>query len=128
MVLQWSFVATLRIIEARCTCKMNIQMALKSKSYIDLVKLSLGIFFFLCCSMEIFFIQAFRIFLYFCRKHAPKIHKLNVFPNLTCGNSSLDGNLTIMSNVCLNIYISCDKVIQVLDRVANKHKLVKKKF
>ena len=35
---------------------MNIEMALKSRSYIlDRVKLSLGIFFFLSCLMGIFF-------------------------------------------------------------------------
>ena len=39
---------------------MNIEMALKSRSYIvdlDRVKLSLGIFFFLSCLMERFFYQ-----------------------------------------------------------------------
>ena len=39
---------------------MNIEMALKSRSYIldlDCVKLSLGIFFFLSCLMESFFHQ-----------------------------------------------------------------------
>ena len=39
---------------------MNIEMALKSRSYIldpDCVKLSLRIFFFLSCLMEIFFHQ-----------------------------------------------------------------------
>ena len=44
---------------------MNIEMALKSRSYIldlDCVKLSLGIFFFLSCLMESFFLQAYRIF------------------------------------------------------------------
>ena len=42
------------------TCKMNIEMALKSRSYIldlDRVKLSLGIFFFLSCLMESFCYQ-----------------------------------------------------------------------
>ena len=44
-----SFVAILWIIEVGGTCKMNIEIALKSRSYIlglDHVKLSLGIFFF----------------------------------------------------------------------------------
>ena len=53
--LQGSFVAILRIHEVGGTCKTNIYMALKSRSYIfylDYVKLSLGIFFILSCLME----------------------------------------------------------------------------
>ena len=55
--LQRFIVVILGIIEVGGTCKMNIEMALKSRSYIldlDCVKLSLGIFFFLSCLMEIF--------------------------------------------------------------------------
>ena len=58
--LQRSFVVILWINEVGGTCKMNIEMALKSRSYIldlDRVKLSLGIFFFLSCLMESFFHQ-----------------------------------------------------------------------
>ena len=53
--LQWSFVTTLWINEVGGTCKMNIEMALKSRSCIhdlDHVKLSLGIFFLLSCLIE----------------------------------------------------------------------------
>ena len=53
--LQGSFVAILWINEVGGTCEMNIQMALKSRSYIldlDHMKSSLGIFFFLSCLME----------------------------------------------------------------------------
>ena len=56
--LQCSFVAILWIIEVGGTCKMNIEIALKSSSYnrdLGRVKLSLGIFFFLSCLMESFF-------------------------------------------------------------------------
>ena len=69
---------------------MNIEMALKSRSYIfdlDCVKLSLG-FFFLSCCMEVF-LPAFRIYLYFCQKHTPKSCKFNCLPKFTCGKGSL---------------------------------------
>ena len=49
------FVAILLIIEVEGTSKTNIEMALKSRSYIfypHLVKLSFGIFFTLSCLME----------------------------------------------------------------------------
>ena len=49
--------------EVRGTCKMNIERALKLRSYIldiDRGKLSLGIFFFLSCLMLIFFHQLSR--------------------------------------------------------------------
>ena len=66
---------------------MNIEMALKSRSYIldlDHVKMSLGIFFFLSCLIESIFHQLSG----FCEKHTPKSRKFNVFPNFTCGNDS----------------------------------------
>ena len=53
-----SFVVILGTNEVGGTCKMNIDMALKSRSYIldlDCIKLSLEIFFFLSCLMESFF-------------------------------------------------------------------------
>ena len=56
--MQRSFVVILGNNEVGGTCKINVEMALKSRSYIldlDCVKLSLEIFFFLCCLMEIFF-------------------------------------------------------------------------
>ena len=70
---------------------MNIEMALKSRSYIldlDHVKLSLGFFFTGLFNGE-FFIPAFRIYLYFCQKHTPKSRKFNVLPNFTLRNGSL---------------------------------------
>ena len=70
---------------------MNIEMALKSRSYIldlDLVRLSFGIFFFLSCLMERF-LPASRIYLHFCQKHTPKNRKFNVLPNFTYGKGSL---------------------------------------
>ena len=57
---------------------MNIEMALKSRSYIldlDEVNLSLGIFFFSELFNRDYFSQAFRIYLYFCQKHTPKSRK-----------------------------------------------------
>ena len=51
---------------------MNIDMALKSRSYIldlDRVRLTFGIFFFLSCLMERFFLPAFRIYLFFVVKN-----------------------------------------------------------
>ena len=86
------FVVILWNNEVGGTCKMNIEMTLKSRSYIldlDCVLLFLGIFFFLCCLMESFFSPAFRIYLYFCQKHTQKSHKFNVWPNFTCGTDSL---------------------------------------
>ena len=71
---------------------MNIEMALKSRSYIldlDRVKLALGIFFFLICLMESFFYQLLRSTFIFCQKHTPKSRKFNVWPNFTCGKGSL---------------------------------------
>ena len=56
--MQRSFVVILWINELGGTRKINIEMALKSKSYIpdlDRVKLSLVILFFLNCLMESFF-------------------------------------------------------------------------
>ena len=70
---------------------MNIEMALKSRSYIfdlDLVKLSLGIFFLSELFNREYFSPAFRIYLYFCQKHTPKSRKFNVLPNFTCGKES----------------------------------------
>ena len=58
--LQRSFVISLWINEVGGTCKMNIEKALKSRSYIldlDCVELSLEIFFFLSCLLESFFYQ-----------------------------------------------------------------------
>ena len=69
---------------------MNIKIALKSRKYflyLDCVKLSLGILFFLSFLMN-FFSPAFRIYLYFCQKHTPKSRKFNVLPNFTCGTDS----------------------------------------
>ena len=69
---------------------MNIEMALKSRSYIldlDHVKLSLGIFFSELFNRE-YFSPAFRTYLYFCQNHTPKRHKFNVLPNFTCGKES----------------------------------------
>ena len=71
---------------------MNIEMALKSRRYIldlDCARLSFGIYFFLNCLMEQFFLPDFRIYLYFCQKHTPKNRKFNVSPNFTCGKVSL---------------------------------------
>ena len=62
---------------------MNIEIALKSRSYIldlDCAKLSLGIFFSELLEKELFS-PAFRIYLYFCQKHTPKSRKFNVLPN-----------------------------------------------
>ena len=70
---------------------MNIEMALKSRSYIlglDHVKLSLGLFFFSEQFNRDFFSPAFRIYLYFGQKHTPKSCKFNVLPNFTCGKDS----------------------------------------
>ena len=53
------------------TCKINIEMSLKSKSYIlalDRVKLSLGIFFFLSCLLESFFFTCFQDLPFFVSK------------------------------------------------------------
>ena len=92
--LQWYFVATLWINEVGGACKMNIKMALKSRSSIldlDHVTLSSGIFFLLGCLMKSFLRQpsGIRIYLYFGRKHTPKSHKFNFLSNFTCGNGSL---------------------------------------
>ena len=70
---------------------MNIEMALKSKSYIldlDRFKLSLGNFFFLSCSMESFFAPAFRIYFFSSSKTHTKSRKFNVWPTFTCGTDS----------------------------------------
>ena len=57
---------------------MNIEIALKSRSYIlDLDRGKLP-----------FFLLAFRIYHYFCQKHTPKSHKFYVSPNFTCGKGS----------------------------------------
>ena len=69
---------------------MNIEMALKSRSYIldlDHVKLSLGIFFFSGLFNGELITPSFRIYLYFCQKHTPKSRKYNVL------RGSLKGNL-----------------------------------
>ena len=90
--LQRSFVVILWINEVGGTCKMNIEMALKSSRYIldlDRVKLSLEIYFSELFNGE-FFLLAFRICLYCCQKHTPKSCKFNVLPNFTCGKGSLD--------------------------------------
>ena len=73
--LQRSFVVILWISEARGTCKMNIKMAIKSRSYIldlDRVKLSLGIFFFLNCLMESFFTSFQDLPLFLSKTHTTK--------------------------------------------------------
>ena len=70
---------------------MNIEMALKSRSYIldlDHVKLSLGIILFSELFNREYFSSAFRTYLYFCQKHTPKSRKFNVLPNFTCGTDS----------------------------------------
>ena len=63
---------------------MNIEMALKSRSYIldlDHVKLSLGIFFLLSCLIESIFHQlSGSTFIFF--KNTPKSRKFNVVVNL----------------------------------------------
>ena len=72
--LQRSFVVILWIDEVGGTCKMNIEMALKSRSYIldlDRVKLSLWIFF-LSCLMEKFFTTFQNLPLYFSKNHTNK--------------------------------------------------------
>ena len=70
---------------------MNIEMALKSRSYIldlDHVKLSLGIFFLLGCLMESLLHQLSG-YTFFVSKTHTKNRKFNVSPNFTCGNDSL---------------------------------------
>ena len=56
---------------------MNIEMALKSRSYIldlDRVKLSLGIFFFLSCLKKSFFCTRFKdLPLIFSKTHTKKL-------------------------------------------------------
>ena len=67
---------------------MNIEMALKSRSYIlDLDHVKLSEF------SELFnrdyFTPAFRTYFYFfVKNHTPKRHKFNVLPNFTCGKES----------------------------------------
>ena len=54
---------------------MNIERALKPRSYIldfDRVKLSLGIFFFLICLMESFFINFQDVPLFLSKTHTKK--------------------------------------------------------
>ena len=71
---------------------MNIEMALKSRSYIldlDRVKLFLYIFFFMSCLMERFFHQLSGSTFIFCQKHAPKSYKFSVLPNFTCDKGYL---------------------------------------
>ena len=70
---------------------MNIEMAQKSRSYIlylDHVKLSLGIFFFLSCLIESIFHQLLGPTFIFVKTHTPKSRKFNVLPNFTCGKES----------------------------------------
>ena len=70
--------------------EMNIEMALKSRSYIldlDCGRLSFGIFFFLSCLMERLSYQLSGST--FVKKHTPKSRKFNVSPNFTCGKGSL---------------------------------------
>ena len=109
-----SFVATLWINAVGGTCKMNIEMALKSESYIldlDCVKLSLG-FFFLSCS------TAFRIYLYFCQKHTAKSPKFNVWPNLTCCTDSFvlpwRAIYASISNIFQNNSLSCHTTFKTM--------------
>ena len=45
----------------------------------------LGNFLFSELFIREYFSPAFRIYLYFCQKHTPKIRKFNVLPNFTCG-------------------------------------------
>ena len=76
---------------------MNIEITLKSRSYIldlDHVKLSLGIFFFLSCSMEIFFTD-FRIYLYCCQKQTPKSWKFYMWQRFPGG--SLECNIQYLA-------------------------------
>ena len=69
---------------------MNIEMALKSRSYIlDHVKLFLGIFFFLSCLIKSIFHQLLGYTFIFVKTHTPKSGKYNVLPNFTCGKGSL---------------------------------------
>ena len=49
------------------------------------MKSSLGIIFFHELFNGAFITPAFRIYLYFCQKHTPKIRKFNVLPNFTWG-------------------------------------------
>ena len=58
---------------------MNIEMVLKSRSYIldlDRVSLSFGIFFFLSCLMEIFFYQLSGSTLILSKTHTKKAANL----------------------------------------------------
>ena len=74
---------------------MNIEMALKSRSYIldfDHVKLSLGIFFLLDCLMESLLHQLSGC-TFFCQKHTPKSCKFNVLQWQWFLGGSLEGNL-----------------------------------
>ena len=96
--MQWSFVALLWTNEVGGTFKMNIDMALKWRSYIlnlDHVKLSLPRtpqgpweFSFSELLNEEIFTPAFKIYLYFCHKHTPKSWKFIVLPNFSFRNSS----------------------------------------
>ena len=70
---------------------MNIEMALKSGSYIlhlDRVKLSLGIKKFLSYLMESFFYQLSGSTFIFVKTHTPKSSKIYVWPKFTCGTDS----------------------------------------
>ena len=80
------------LLKLGVVAKLNIEMALKSRSYIldlDRVQLSLGIFFFLSCLMKSFFYQLSASTVIFVKKHTPKSRKFNVWPNFTCGKGSL---------------------------------------
>ena len=80
------------INEVGGTCKMNIEMALKSRSYIldlDLVKLSLGIFFFLSWLIESIFHQLSGSTFIFVKKTHQKATIImwhRVLPGLLKGN------------------------------------------
>ena len=70
---------------------MNIEMALKSSSYIldlDRFKLFLEIFFFLSCLMESFFYQLSGSTFILSKTHTKKCN-FNVSPNFTCGKGAL---------------------------------------
>ena len=82
---------------------MNLEMALKSRSYI------LDFLFSELFNGE-FFSPAFRIYLYYCQKHTPKICKFIVLPNLTCGTGSLECNITSLSfRVQRHIFSPCEQ-------------------
>ena len=70
---------------------MNIEMALKSRSYIldlDRVRLSVGIFFFLSCLMERIFHHLSGSTFIFVKNTNQKSRKFHVWPIFTCSTDS----------------------------------------